>query len=98
NALQAVGEAGDIHVRLRGEDGQRGVIEVVDSGPGGDPEIRSRLFEPCFSTKTSVSGLGLALVKKIAEDHGGGVALESPPGGGTRAILWLPISAQDNVA
>ena len=89
NALQAVGEQGWIRVGLRA-DGGRVVIEVRDSGPGVDPEIRDRIFEPFFSTKTSGSGLGLALVKKIAEDHGGGVALESGGPEGTRAILWLP--------
>jgi two-component system nitrogen regulation sensor histidine kinase NtrY len=89
NALQAVGDKGRIRVLLRAE-GARVVIEVRDSGPGIDPEIRDRVFEPFFSTKTSGSGLGLALVKKIAEDHGGGVALESGGRHGTRAILWLP--------
>jgi signal transduction histidine kinase len=89
NALQAVGEKGWIRVGLR-SDGRRVVIEVRDSGPGVDPEIRDRIFEPFFSTKTSGSGLGLALVKKIAEDHGGGVALESGGREGTRAVLWLP--------
>jgi two-component system sensor histidine kinase HydH len=69
-------------------------IEVRDSGPGVAPEVRDRIFEPFFSTKTSGSGLGLALVKKIAEDHGGGVTLESTPGEPTRARLWLP-AAED---
>jgi signal transduction histidine kinase len=89
NALQAVRERGAIAVRLRGGAG-RVELEVEDSGPGLDPEVRSRIFQPFFSTKTSGSGLGLALVKKIAEDHGGGVTLESPPDGPTRARLWLP--------
>jgi signal transduction histidine kinase len=71
---------------------------VEDSGPGVEPGIRDLVFEPFFSTKTSGSGLGLALVKKIAEDHGGGVSLESTPGEGARAILWLPASARGNVA
>jgi signal transduction histidine kinase len=91
NALQAVGDSGSIVVRVRrpGKEG-RAEIEVEDSGPGIDPEVRERIFEPFFSTKTGGSGLGLALVRKIAEDHGGGVGLESAPEGGTRARLWLP--------
>ncbi len=91
NALQAVGHAGTIVVRLCREQ-ERVAIEVEDSGPGIDPEIRERIFEPFFSTKTGGSGLGLALVKKIAEDHGGGVALESQPGS-TRVVLWLPAAS-----
>jgi signal transduction histidine kinase len=94
NALQAVGERGWIRVGLRSDGARRVIIEVRDSGPGVDPEVRDRIFEPFFSTKTSGSGLGLALVKKIAEDHGGGVALESGGREGTRAILWLP--AEEN--
>jgi signal transduction histidine kinase len=98
NALQAVGESGRITVRLRRPDTGRLQIEVEDSGPGVVPEIRDRIFEPFFSTKTSGSGLGLALVKRIAEDHGGGVSLEDAPGGGTRAVLWLPLEARGDVA
>jgi signal transduction histidine kinase len=89
NALQAVGERGMVRVRTRAVDG-RLELEVEDSGPGLSPEARERIFEPFFSTKTGGSGLGLALVKKTAQDHGGDVWLDSPPGGHTRAILWLP--------
>jgi signal transduction histidine kinase len=91
NALQAVGEDGTISVRLRPAGaGARAEIEIEDTGTGIDAAVKDHLFEPFFSTKTSGSGLGLALVKRIAEDHGGGVSLEPAPGRGTRAILWLP--------
>jgi signal transduction histidine kinase len=93
NALQAVGEKGTIDVRARAVDG-RLEVEVEDSGPGLPHEVRERLFEPFFSTKTGGSGLGLALVKKTAQDHGGGVRLDSTPGGRTRAVLWLPTNVR----
>jgi two-component system nitrogen regulation sensor histidine kinase NtrY len=92
NALQAVGERGEIAISLGSRDGRVEVV-VEDDGPGLDPEIRERVFEPFFSTKTGGSGLGLALVKKIAEDHGGGVTLTSAEGERTRALLWLPAEA-----
>jgi signal transduction histidine kinase len=93
NALQAVGEQGTLTVRLA--PAEQGVsLQVEDDGPGIDPEVRARIFEPFFSTKTGGSGLGLALVKKIAEDHGGRVSLESRPGR-TVATLWLPAAAPD---
>jgi two-component system, NtrC family, nitrogen regulation sensor histidine kinase NtrY len=89
NALHAVGESGTIHVSVRARDG-RAEVEVADSGPGIEPALRGRIFEPFFSTKTSGSGLGLALVKKIVEDHGGVVSLDSEPGAGTRLRFSLP--------
>ena len=95
NALQAIGEEGRITVRLRSPEAQ-GRVEIVveDSGPGLGPEAAARAFEPFFSTKTGGSGLGLALVKKIAESHGGGVGLESPGNGGALALMWLPEAPQ----
>jgi signal transduction histidine kinase len=88
NALQAIGERGRVQVRVGAADGRVGVT-VADDGPGMDADVQARVFEPFFSTKTGGSGLGLALVKKIAEDHGGGVSLESGPAG-TRVGIWLP--------
>jgi len=95
NGLHALGEGGTLGVRVRA-DADRVLIEVQDSGGGVDPDIRDRVFEPFFSTKATGSGLGLALVKKIAEDHGGGIDLESEPGRGTRATLWLPAQAREH--
>jgi nitrogen fixation/metabolism regulation signal transduction histidine kinase len=93
NALQAVGDRGHVLVRVLGDGNGRAVIEVQDDGPGLDAEAQRKAFEPFFSTKSGGSGLGLALVKKIAEDHEGGVSLESVPGAPTRARLWLPVVA-----
>jgi signal transduction histidine kinase len=88
NALQAIGERGSVIVTLRAAD-SRVEVAVTDDGPGMDPDVQARVFEPFFSTKSTGSGLGLALVKKIAEDHGGSVTLQSGPQG-TRIGIWLP--------
>jgi signal transduction histidine kinase len=97
NALQAVGSAGRIAVEVAARQ-ERGRVQVViaDSGPGLAPEARSRLFEPFFSTKEGGTGLGLALVRKIVEEHGGEVHLESDPARGTRATLTLPAITPDD--
>jgi len=92
NALQAVGDAGTITVRVAADPAWVHV-EVVDSGPGIAPEVQRQLFRPFFSTKEGGSGLGLALVRKIARDHGGDVRIESRPGHGTRALVDLPRAA-----
>ena len=97
NALQAVGEAGVIRVRVEPDaDRTHVLVTIEDSGPGLDDEARRNLFRPFFSTKEGGSGLGLALVRKIAEDHGGEVSLESEPGQGTRARLRLPVGPGDS--
>lgn len=65
-------------------------IRVSDSGPGIDPQIQDKLFNPFFSTKDKGSGLGLAMTKKTIEDLGGEVDLKSKKGEGTTVSLSLP--------
>ncbi len=67
-------------------------IAVGDTGPGIPPEDLDRIFEPFFTTKDGGTGLGLALARQVAVDHGGRLACESTPGGGTTFRLTLPIS------
>lgn len=64
-------------------------LQVVDTG-GGIPEgLRARVFEPQFSTRSTGAGLGLAIVRRLVESWGGGVALESREGQGTRVTVAL---------
>ena len=66
-------------------------LAVEDRGPGVPEEHREKIFEPFFSTKAKGSGLGLAMVRRIAEAHGGTVAWEPAPGGrGSRFVVRLP--------
>jgi two-component system sensor histidine kinase PilS (NtrC family) len=67
-------------------------IAVTDEGQGIPPELLERIFDPFFTTKPKGSGLGLATVHRIVDEHGGSVRLESAPGAGTTIRLWLPNS------
>jgi len=90
NSVQAVGASGEIRVSCLKVAGFAELV-IEDTGPGFDEEARARLFEPFFSTKTQGSGLGLALVKKVAEDLGGSASLERD-GAVTRAVFRLPLA------
>lgn len=68
-------------------------LRVEDDGPGMDARTRERAFDEFFTTKASGSGLGLALVARVARAHGGRVRLESDPGKGTSVEMLLPIVA-----
>lgn len=92
NALEAIEprrEAGRVTVDLF-VDGERAVVEVADDGMGIAPEDRDRIFLPFFTTKPSGTGLGMSIVKKIVDLHGGEIAIESAPGSGTRVRISLP--------
>ncbi len=66
------------------------VVVIQDNGPGMDQTTLGHAFEPLFTTRARGTGMGLAIVKKIVEEHGGAIALESRLGEGTKARLTLP--------
>ena len=68
-------------------------LHVTDTGVGIKPEVLPRVFEPLFSTKGFGVGLGLVIVRKIMQRHGGGIEISSVEGEGTHVLLWLPRSA-----
>jgi nitrogen fixation/metabolism regulation signal transduction histidine kinase len=96
NSMDVLDGRGRITLRLKRESEASGagvVLEVEDNGPGMDPATLERATHPGFTTKSSGSGLGLTLVQRIVEQHGGRFGLESNPGVGTRA--WISIPAAD---
>ncbi|HEY7742943.1 MAG TPA: ATP-binding protein [Burkholderiales bacterium] len=95
NAVRYSPEAGRVAVALRRE-GDTAVLSVSDDGPGIPSELRERVFESYYripGTAGAGGGLGLAIVREIAEAHGARVAIEDGPGGrGTRLIVWFPLA------
>ena len=92
NAAQAIQGEGTIRIRTSAMDNRRVRIEIADDGPGIDPEVVSRIFDPGFTTKgVGVgTGLGLSICYQIVQDHGGDIRVESTPGEGTVFTIELP--------
>ncbi|MFZ3211796.1 MAG: ATP-binding protein [Terriglobales bacterium] len=92
NAIDAMGDSGELRVRTYREDSCV-VVEIGDNGPGIPPEIKSRIFEPFFTTKAvgEGTGLGLDMVQRIVRKHRGNVQVTSKPGD-TRFQVWLPLA------
>ena len=90
NACQASVGTGPIVVTTTAA-GETCRIAILDRGPGIPDEIRHRVFEPFFTTKHGGTGLGLAIVKRLADLQNGSVTLDDREGGGTAAIVTLPL-------
>ena len=91
NAMDAMPEGGTLTIlTLHDSDAIR--IDVVDTGVGIPTEDMNRLFEPFFTTKSQGTGLGLANAKRVFEEHGGRVQINSVVGRGTTVSLWMPLS------
>lgn len=93
NALQAMAGQERMHldVTVTGID-DRLAIRVADAGPGIQPQVLPRIFDPFYSTKASGTGLGLSVSYAIARAHGGELAVTSDVGKGTTFTLVLPVA------
>lgn len=89
NAVQAMNEGGSLKVKLSPQKNNIR-FEFIDTGSGIAPESLGQIFEPYFSTKETGFGLGLALTKKLIEDHGGQILVNSEVGKGTRFTVVMP--------
>jgi signal transduction histidine kinase len=93
NAYQAIaGEEGLIEIRTRSTDTDF-LISISDNGTGIPPEQMGSLFEPYRTTKSSGTGLGLLIVRRIIREHGGEIEIQSQPEQGTNILIHLPHTA-----
>jgi two-component system, NtrC family, sensor histidine kinase PilS len=90
NAVQAMPEGGELQVTMTAMAG-RLVVRVHDTGEGIAAADLGTIFEPFFSTKSGGTGIGLALVHRIVQDHGGDIDVQSRPGAGSTFTLTLPV-------
>lgn len=97
NALKHTPDGGKFSCDVRPSDSGSWSVEVSDSGPGVPVKERERIFEAFYRIgdelrrTTPGTGLGLALVKRTAEAHGGHITVDDAPGGGARFVLTLPL-------
>jgi len=90
NAQQAMaGRGGELLVETRGRESEV-EIDVTDTGAGIAPELQAKVFQPWFSTKQGGTGLGLPVTRRIVEEQGGELRLQSEPGRGTRFTATVP--------
>ena len=90
NAVQAMPDGGELRVGGRRHDAGWIRVWVADTGSGIAEEDKPHVFEPFYSTKPTGTGLGLASVDRIIQDHGGQIEAHSRPGEGTVMTLTLP--------
>jgi two-component system sensor histidine kinase PilS (NtrC family) len=89
NGVQAMPAGGELTVTAAADD-RALTIAVADTGEGIAPGDLAHVFEPFYSTKPGGSGLGLALVHRIVQDHGGDIEVQNRPGRGTTFVVTLP--------
>jgi len=96
NACQSMRGGGRVDIVVsRGSlpNGPAVSIQIKDHGHGMEPEVRERALDPFFTTRPSGTGLGLPIVQRIVEAHGGELLIESEEGTGTSVTLFLPLGA-----
>ncbi len=90
NSIQSMPDGGTIIV-TSAQSGGNIVVSIEDTGPGIPGEVMSKLFVPFFTTRKTGSGLGLAVTKRIIENHGGDIEVMSEVGKGTTFNVSIPI-------
>jgi len=94
--LQASASPAVVELRVV-DDGDGLRFTVADRGPGVPTGMRPRVFDPFVTGRSEGTGLGLAVVRRVVELHGGRVTIERRQGGGSLFVLWLPPGEQEHI-
>lgn len=97
NSGQAMTSGGRIIIRTGVETPGKVTVSVADNGCGIPPEHIEKIFDPFYSTKPAGTGLGLAVVNRIINEHSGTIVMKSEPGKGTTVTIQLPEIPSDIV-
>lgn len=98
NATQAMPQGGELSLQTSLAPGQNGTVSeqvkvvIADTGPGIPAEAQQQIFEPFFTTKTRGTGLGLTVARRIIEEHGGTIQVQSEAAQGTCFVINLPVT------
>ena len=96
NAADAMPDGGVVTADVQFETGSSVIaVAITDTGTGIAEEVRDEIFKPFVSTKTLGTGLGLAMVQRVVDNHGGDIDVVSRPGEGTTVTVTLPIVARE---
>jgi two-component system, NtrC family, sensor histidine kinase HydH len=90
NAVQVSSAGAEVVLRVTAEADGGTRLEVADSGPGIPPEAHAQLFDAFFTTRSHGMGIGLAVVKRIVDDHGFTIEVQSAPGHGATFVVSMP--------
>ncbi|MAE69110.1 MAG: hypothetical protein CME06_01430 [Gemmatimonadetes bacterium] len=93
NAREAMKEGGEIAIRISSTS-TNAQIRIADTGTGIPNEIRQKVFRPFFTTRAGHTGLGLAVVRRVVEQHEGRLELHSGEQQGTTVVIELPLASQ----
>jgi signal transduction histidine kinase len=95
NAIEAMPDGGMLATKTS-YDAQLNSVQITisDTGKGIDKTLVSKVFQPFFTTKRKGSGLGLSITRRLVEQHGGHIDLESEPGKGTAFNIFLNVNSK----
>ena len=91
NGVQAMPGGGELILSMAMRD-DRAILDVIDTGSGIPEDVLPKIFQAYYTTKRGGTGIGLAMTKRIVEEHGGSIQVRSDPGKGTDFTIELPVS------